>query len=343
LVGLAACSSKGLIFSTQKDPLPAEGGAPSTPKPDDGIFHGIPPRDGGECEPFRIDPMQSDPHRPPGLLLLVDVSQGMSEAVDMSTWWAQTASGIYDFLGMSSTGFSVGIEFFPNQTVTDACTFDYGTPDLDVSSLADTQAKWVITLMDRKLEGPSALAPALRGALGYMRLWSAKWHRPAAVAVLTRGGTTACPPAGQIDIAAGAADAISSDPKVTTYVIGLGAGQDVNQIAVSGGTKDPTMIMSDVRSGVALALGKIASDLNCTFVVQKPPKANISGVTINVLNTPTSAPSRNGPADCDPKLGGYYVSQGAETRITFCPASCAAFGLQYVLIDVNFACKPAGS
>ena len=311
-------------------------------KPDDGIFHGIPSRDGGECEPFRIDPMQPDPRRPPGLLLLVDVSQGMSEAVDMSTWWAQTASGIYDFLGMSSTGFSVAIQFFPVQTVTDACMFDYATPDLDFSSVADTQAKWVITLMDRKLEGPSTLAPALRGALAYVRNWAAQQHRPAAVAVLTRGGTMACPSAGPSEIAGFAADAISADPKVTTYVIGLGA-QDLSQIARAGGTNDPPMIMSDVRSGVAFALGKIASDLNCTFVVQMPPKAHISGVTINLLNTPRSAPSRNGPADCDPQFGGYYVSQGAETRITFCPASCAEFGVQYVHVDVSFTCKPAGS
>jgi hypothetical protein len=372
VLALGACSSKGVIFSSSRQALDAgsrgfkggaagQGGAPSVMPPPTGgadggiILRGLMGRDGGGvCAPYEIDPKTAGP--PPGLLLLVDVSARMGEPVTGGSWWSSAAAGIVDFVDHPPNALvSVGVQYFPAgssqtraPTLPAACTSPYDRADVDIASLQDTAHAIVGSLTQlRMLGGPSTLGPALKGALAYMKRWAlTQPGRPSAVVVLTHDAAPVCAPAAPGDIAAVAADAMKDDPKIATYVIGLGDGLDaLDGIAAAGGTKAATRITDDVWANVTRVLWAIAgsSPSACTFVVPKP-KAARSMRVLQVLRGATSSVAvtqLNGPADCATTndVGWYQNDVMGQTTITLCPATCTA--LVATTVSVHFVCSAA--
>lgn len=204
------------------------------------------------------------------LYLLVDRSASLQDA----NRWQDLTGAVQSFVGQTKTArMHLGLGFFPvapgtQPTFPATCTKDsecgnYGpcmpifnqcnagagspvsdscdVPDYATPGVSFTQFPAAKSAIDAALSnaspdgGTTPITPALAGALQYAA-GAARVGRRAAVVLLTDGEPTACT-LNTVQSAAGVADtALRRSPSVRTYVVGLGPLQDLNPIAVAGGT-----------------------------------------------------------------------------------------------------------
>jgi hypothetical protein len=195
---------------------------------------------------------------PPNILILFDRSASMQLCPDPSVTscpaedkWTQATTAIQQLLLTQPKDLRVGLKFFG--TTDDSCTdADYARPDVALGPLSMTMTQincWTGRASCAGISPPSfsmytEMAPALRGAIAYMRAVKVDGQR--LVILITDGDPTACDATNQVaDVITAAANGFGGTPKIATYVIGVPGStvQNLSQVAAAGGGKRvPTCI-----------------------------------------------------------------------------------------------------
>jgi hypothetical protein len=178
--------------------------------------------------------------------------------------------------------------------------------------------------------GSTPQLPALRGAYTYGRQREMMTGRRIAIALATDGQPMQCQ--STINSVTQAATE-GANMGFLTFVIGVGPRlQNLNQIAVAGGTKMAYLVENATADQLAAAFKAVqtqATKLACSFMIPPPPMGmTLDPMKVNVqfaATTPASSfdigqvPNRGA---CGAQGGWYFDNPNNPTTVNLCDASC---------------------
>jgi hypothetical protein len=241
-----------------------------------------------------------------------------------------------------SAGIGVGIGYFGYHPIGSAsCNpADYTSAAVDIGPLPDHAGKLIQSLNAIQPTGETPSAAAIRGACSYARQWKqAQSGHEVVILLLTDGrpeapvtcrSGTCCPTLE--DTVAAASECATADPRIKTYVLGVGPFlQNLEQIASAGQTDKAYLVEgNDVGNQVLDALKAIRGDAIIPCDLRLPPaptgqqldfrKVNI--VYANSACEPSYLFHVNTPGECGAEGGWYYDDPNAPKTIHLCPTSC---------------------
>jgi hypothetical protein len=223
----------------------------------------------------------------------------------------------------------------------------YATPAMTIAALPGAVTGLLASIDAQLPSGRTPTAPALSGAIAEASAWAKAHPDHRVVTVLaTDGLPTECAPLDIGQVAALAKTGVAATPSISTFVIGVfgpddvlqGAPDNLNQIAVQGGTKSAFIVdtQKDVTMQFLNALDAIrGSRLACQFLIPAPANAQTIDYYGHVNVQFTTGGKESGvlfvknEAGCDATSGGWYYdvdpAAGDPKRIIACPASCTQF------------------
>ncbi|MGC4093644.1 MAG: vWA domain-containing protein [Polyangiaceae bacterium] len=267
--------------------------------------------------------------------------------------WDTVRKGLVDFVAkVGNKDVRAGIGFFPNPgTGDDAdCNINlYQQPAVAIGPMA-TAGPAIIAAIDATT--PAAFTPtsaALDGALRYAKSWATQNPgRQTVVVLVTDGYPTQCDTS-IANIGTIAKTNYEGSPRVRTYAVGLGAGFNLDSIALAGGTNaafnfDKNAVTSDAL--VTTLMNITASKVVCSYEIP-PVSANevfnpnkVQVIYTPAVGAPQEVPKIAGAAACDrnPNGGWYYTDPANPKQIDVCPCTCSNFGAGNVSIAIG--CDP---
>lgn len=294
---------------------------------------------------------------PVDLFVLMDRSQSMGERVEGSTQtrWEALHDAVQSFVeSPGAASIRAGIGFFSlSGAGDDAYDCDpsaYAEPSVPIGLVSEVGPELVAAMNDVAPGGLTPTVPALRGAIGYARTWSAEHPGRATLVVLvTDGFPTQCE--NEPDAISQVARAGYESPQhIRTFVIGVGdvAKLNLNNYARAGGTQKAYLTdAGDVTATFVDALNNITNHaLACEYQLPPPPEGmKLESDNVQVVYTPSSGEAEEVPrvsslGDCSKALNGgwYYDNANGPSKITVCACTCAR--LQAGRVDVRLGCKP---
>jgi len=299
-----------------------------------------------EAEPVPVD-----------LFLMLDRSDSLKNEVPSSglTRWEVLRDAVSAFIDEASgEDIRMGLGLFGrtggNDDALDCDTNYYATPKVEIGDLADVGGDIVDAMAAVRPGGLTPTAPALQGALAHAAEWAASTSgRATAVVLVTDGYPTQCMPNSVAEIAAIAEQAHMTEPYVRTYVVGLAADFNLDNIAVSGGTHSAYLVdEGDPAASFVAALRNVSNTrLACRYELPPPPSDTMQLDLTEVQVTYTTGddaveevPSIADLEACsrNPNGGWYYDNPEQPTQILVCPCTCARF--EAGRVDVAVGCKP---
>ncbi len=230
---------------------------------------------------------------------------------------------------------------------------DYGQPVVPIDVLPSNAQALVDAISSKSPDGSATpTQPALTGALSYAHGWAVA-HPDHLTNVLfaTDGEPNDCTydtPEGAADVAA---TAYNDNPSVSTFVLGLGQLDVLNQIAQKGGTQMAYIAdSSSVSDKLVDMFNQMRANGACQFQIPVPQSGQtLDYGRVNVSYTPMGAsepqsvPYVKGKGGCDPTAGGWYYdtdpAQKDPTKILLCPATCDGVQLSTEGVEVILGCK----
>lgn len=295
---------------------------------------------------------------PVDLYLMMDRSVSLSEIDEATgqTRWESLRTAIAAFIDEASgQNLRIGFGFFGrtggNDDTLDCDPGFYASPTVEIGELSEVGGDVLNALAAIQPGGFTPTGPALAGALEHATEWAAKTPgRATAVALVTDGYPTQCDPRGITAIADLAERARSHAPYVRTFVIGLSAEYNLDNLARAGGTHYAYRVdAGDPVDSFLRALRNVSnSRLACSYEIPDPPrdtmKIDFNEVQVTYTSTDTSieeVPRIDDFTACsrNPNGGWYYDDPASPTRILVCPCTCARFDAGRV--DVALGCKPS--
>src|SRR5690606_8351437 len=174
-----------------------------------------------------------------------------------------------------SAGISVGIGFFGNLPIgsTSCDPNSYAEPAVGMGELPGHAGVVLEALYEVAPTGETPTGAAIRGACDYVADWHAEQPATKKVILLVTDGVPEAPSSAGCnptieDASQAAEECLTAQPAVPTYVLGVGqALNNLNEIAVAGGTEQAYLVDSDVETSVLEALNAIRSDaiIPCTL------------------------------------------------------------------------------
>jgi hypothetical protein len=321
---------------------------------------------------FAAEPLPVD------MYIMFDKSTSMDEELGSENRkiWDSATAAIRSFVqNPRAAGIGVALQYFG---LPDTCNPDaYAVPEVPLGRLPGV-ANDIIASLDR--HAPSTLtptAPAVDGALRYMRAWAATNPDRAAVVVLVTDGfptqcgvqcsvdtdcqggscqSGMCAPNSISEIEALAKRYADMDPPILTFVVGFSAGlANLNNIARGGGTGQAFLIESgDIEEQFVNAMLSISSTpLACDFDIPEPEDDNLvfNKDLVQVIYTPhaTRQPeeipylTHAGACSINQGRGWYYSyddNNHTPTKIHICADTCKRFAAGSVSIKLGCAPRP---
>ncbi len=272
--------------------------------------------------------------QPLDMYVMLDQSGSMNQQGK----WTNVTGALKSFFAQpTAAGIGVGLQYFglDNGGGSSCTASDYATPEIEVSALPGS-ATTLATSLDG--HGPSTdtpTLPALQGAVDHAKSWASAHAGHVTIVVLATDGqpSSSCDDdLGHINAIATAAAA--GNPKVLTFVIGVGNSlTNLNGIAAAGGTKQAFIVDPGGNTTTQFldALNKIrGAALGCNYKIPVPKSGGtLDYGTVNVEYTPggggapVTIPKVTDKAAC-PATGDawYYDSNSAPTQILLCDTSC---------------------
>ncbi len=291
---------------------------------------------------------------PLDILLVLDTSASM----DFGGKWTSVKLAVKSFVANpAAVGLGLGLQYYPLRA---QCNRDdYANPAVPIQVLPMGQADISSSLTAQQMSGGTPMVAALEGTLTYLKKWSTDNPTHKVVLVLASDGAPddsciAPSPMGRENSLANATltamEAYGSDPKISTFVIGVGSETMVlEQIATAGGGKaffvDTTM---DIQGAFLDALQQIRGNaLSCEFPIPNAEGKTLDYDRVNVVYTPEGGGQlllvNVGTADqCSkaPNTGWYYDDPAMPTKVILCQDACGvATQAGTGRIDVVFGCK----
>jgi hypothetical protein len=296
------------------------------------------------------------------IFFLVDrsVSMGDHNVVESDpnspTRWEALTTALKEFINdPSSETLRVGLGFFP-KFGDEQCDVDaYATPDVPIDFLSDNAGPLTDAIEENTSEtndgalfptygGLTPSVPAFTGALTYAKQWAEDHpERPVVVVFATDGYPT--DPTSDVDDACDdtsistledlAEEYLNGDPRISTFVVGIGEVSNLKRVADAGGTND-AFFVNDCPTAIedlTESLKRVAnSPALCGFEVPEPPAGQtIDPDEVNVVFTP-----KNGTPEiiykvptggnCGSSGGWYFDNANEPEQIFVCPQSCSMFG-----------------
>jgi hypothetical protein len=250
--------------------------------------------------------------------------------------WEATVEALKKFVGSpAANGFQLGLGVFPNTRGGNCNVQGYSMPIVPVAALPGGATAFLDGVMMNaaaKGNGTPTL-PALRGAIMYAQQYEAMMGRRLAIALATDGMPNDCQMNRNSVMEVVDTAQMGAGLGIYTFVIGVGKRLDnLNQIAVAGGTKAAHLVEMATADELAKAFAEVqsqAAQLACTFMIPPPP----AGMTLdpNKVNVRFNAPDpamsfelgqvTNRQA-CGPMGGWYYDNPSNPRTVNLCEASC---------------------
>jgi hypothetical protein len=294
---------------------------------------------------------------PVDLFIMMDRSQSLGNIVESTgqTRWEALREAIAEFVDAASgDDLRVGIGFFGrtggNDVQLDCDTDYYAEPVVEVGPIGDVGEDLVAAMDDTFPGGLTPTVPALTGALQYAADWADENPgRATFVVLVTDGHPTQCEPRTVSAVADAAEAAHLTEPYVRTYVVGLDAEFNLDNIALAGGTLNAFLVDSEnVTDSFVSALRNVSNDqLACEYALPPPPSGSqlIDFDEVQVTYTTSEDETEEVPfivnleaCGRNPNGGWYYDDPANPTRIRVCPCTCSRF--QAGRVDVRIGCRP---
>jgi len=298
------------------------------------------------------------------MYIMMDRSSSMdNKTKDGTTRWEALHAAMQDFVTQASaTDLRAGIAFFPfdstggdNQSndVPNCQDDNYAVPKVEIDDVSTDGDALLQAMDDNQPAGFTPTPPALRGALAHAEDWQKENPGHATVVVLvTDGYPTTCPLPGDLSQVQDAAKAgLESPERIKTYVVGLGAVDNLSIVAQQGGSGTPYVVdpmKPDVSGQLVSALLNIsASPSVCEYTLPPPPNKNetldtdkVSMIYTPAVGGPEQIPrvSSLGACDSAPNGGWYYDNPADPKSIRVCPCTCTRLAAGSVSIEVG--CTP---
>ncbi|MBK8256534.1 MAG: VWA domain-containing protein [Polyangiaceae bacterium] len=226
---------------------------------------------------------------------------------------------------------------------------EYADLEVPVSVLPGNASALVNSLTMHAPKGLTPTAPALSGAIdaAIARAQAAPDHT-VAVVLASDGVPTECAPQDISQISMLAATAAAGNPKVLTYVIGIGDVAALNTIAQAGGTTKAFLVSTNGNAGQQFldAMKKIqGSLLACEFDIPQPSQGELDYELVNVQITPEGGapeivPQVANVGACGSGAGWYYDNPASPQKIILCDATCELVKASNKAgIDIVFGCQ----
>jgi hypothetical protein len=254
-------------------------------------------------------------------------------AVGVPVKWDATVEALTKFVtSPAAQGMQIGLGLFPPVGRNQCDVMGYATPTVPVDALPGSAMAFMTGVSGGApmMGGQTPTLPALQGTIRYAQAREAMVGRRIAIALATDGLPNACN--SNINAVAQAAQ-MGAGLGIYTFVIGVGkALQNLNQIAVAGGTKMAYLVENATADQLAMAFKEVqsqASQLVCSFMIPPPPAGmELDPARVNVrFNTPDPSMGfdigqvmdRN---SCGPLGGWYYDNPRNPRTVNLCEATC---------------------
>ena len=294
---------------------------------------------------------------PLDMLIILDTSASM----DYEGKWTSVKLALKSFVTNSqAAGLGFGIQYYPLRAQCNRS--DYAVPAVPIQVLPSGNAAIKASLEAQQMSGGTPIVPAFEGVFDYLKQWATANPTHKVVMVLASDGapddsciaptdmglTNSLANATQI-----AMSAYTSNPQVSTFVIGVGSETStLQQIATAGGGQAIFVDTStDIQGAFLDALTSIRGNaLSCQFPI---PNVSDGGTSldfdaVNVLYTPAPNAQPDSLVNVGditkcasaPANGWYYDDPLNPTEVVLCQDACAkAVSGTTGRIDVVFGCK----
>jgi hypothetical protein len=282
---------------------------------------------------------------PLDLYIMLDRSGSMV----LGQWWDDVVSALKQFIGSpASTGLGVGLQVFPGSP--ECMLGTYSTPRVPIEGLPANKPNLENALDQVVPGGQTPTRPALEGAIGYMTEWLLRYPAHRGVVVLATDGQPNNCASDVESVAQVARDGADQNPKVLTFVIGVGLSlANLDAIAQAGGTEKAFLVdtAGNVADQFIQALDAIrGGSVACEYLIPTPASGTIDKNKVNVSYQPSaggdpeSFPKAFGAADCGTSEAWFYDDEAAPTKVVLCPAACAKVkGDAGATVSVVFGCE----
>jgi hypothetical protein len=255
----------------------------------------------------------------------------------------------------------MGLGWFPITTGTgpnanSSCVLTDYVPVVPIANLPGNGPPLKTAIAGMMPSGRTPTRMAMLGAVQYATTYQlANPMRKVAIVLATDGIPNDCQstvPA----VAAVAATAFGGMPSIPTYVLGVGPETgNLDQIAMSGGTKMAYMVTNSGAAALLAAMNAIRTQVTttstttttvgtkiaCTQLID-PTQRDLdwaaATMTREVNKMSTVVPPVADLAACGTGEGWYYDDPKNPTQLVFCPATCDALspeaGLSKIAIDI---------
>jgi hypothetical protein len=191
--------------------------------------------------------------------------------------------------------------------------------------------------------------PALEGVFAYLRDWLVKHPERDAVALLATDGEPSgdCDSNEIEDVSRVMSDAAAGMPALKTYVIGIGDEEDLEELAVAGGTGQGAFAVDGTggmtEKQLLETLNKIRGEsFRCDFDI---PAGKYSDPNLTNVETLTGTRPRSRlvkvpkPEDCARATQGGWYHDDATKRIQLCPEVCRVIRMEpSVKVNIVVGC-----
>jgi hypothetical protein len=323
---------------------------------------------------------------PLDIYIMLDQSGSMNQ----QNKWPSVTSAINAFVQQPLQGVSVGIQYFAvsssgggggNCTNGKACTTsadcgsgtcvpvinlcacsgggpgndscnaaDYAKPEVEIAPLPGVASQISASLSAHSPSSGTPTSAALQGAIDHATAWEGAHAGHVTVVLFATDGDPEECDTNLADIDAIAQKAANGNPKILTFVIGVGSSlSNLNGIAQAGGTGQAYLVDTNANAQQQFldALNKIrGTALGCSYSIPVPTTGTPDYGSINVEYTPGSG----GPPQIIPQVPNkgacpasgnawYYDNPGAPTQIILCDATCnTVLGDKNGEVDVLLGC-----
>ena len=301
---------------------------------------------------------------PLDIFIMMDQSGSMGDPTGTGvSKWDAVKQALSAFVGdPASAGIGVGIQYFPKIIKgniftgdTYSCTVsDYSKPEVAISVLPAAGPTIMASINKHGPDGSTPTEPALKGAITYAQQWASTHPtHTVVVAFATDGEPTECPIQDIGSIANDAQNGVNGNPKVLTFVIGVGSSlSNLNQIAAKGGTGQAFVV--DTNGNVVQQFGAAlkaiqGKALGCQYSIPVPTNGqpiDYSKVNVQLTlgGTPALLPYVASEAKCDPATGGWHYDDPLNpTKILLCGQTCTAVTADSnAKVDIQLGCPRVG-
>jgi hypothetical protein len=297
-------------------------------------------------------------------VVMLDKSESMGRQVDNGSSWEPLRQGLGDFFtsGWRSGTTFASLSYFPTPGgLPEACSSEYTTPSVALTDLSAPEALLGV-LNTLQPSGGSPMLSAVYGATTYAKTLMV--DNPGSRTVLflitdgepamsvnedgttgdpngtgTQSSRTDCVPSALEgtgvanvveDVAGVLAGAATNDPRVPTYVVGVGSNQAALELLANAGgtelivpdTTDPTAAAASIRSALEGAFAYYGErTYECGVDIVPPESGEMPDPEVTLVY-PDGSVDRCPRSDDCAIAGWHYDDLESPTKVMFCPQTC---------------------